>query len=69
MGSGDRIPKARKKCGGRFKSQFKENVLVASIFRDGAVIIPHGDDIIKTGDAVVVVTKQLGLQDISDVLR
>ena len=49
--------------------QFKENVLVASIFRDGAVIIPHGSDVIQTGDAVVVVTKQLGLQDVSDVLR
>ena len=48
---------------------FKENVLVASIFRDGAVIIPHGSDLIETGDAVVVVTKQLGLQDISDILR
>ena len=49
--------------------KFKENVLVASIFRNGAVIIPHGGDVIQAGDAVVIVTKQLGLQDVSDVLR
>ncbi len=49
--------------------KFKENVLVASILRDGAVMIPHGDDIIQAGDAVVIVTKQLGIQDVTDVLR
>lgn len=49
--------------------KFKENVLVASIFRDGAVMIPHGGDVIQAGDAVVIVAKQLGLQDVTDVLK
>ena len=49
--------------------KFKENVLVASIFRKGKVIIPHGNAVIEAGDAVVIVTKQLGLQDVRDVLR
>ena len=49
--------------------KFKENVLVASIFRDGAVMIPHGSDVIHANDAVVIVTSQLGLQDVTDVLR
>ena len=49
--------------------RFKENVLVASIFRKGTVIIPHGSDVIEAGDAVVIVTKHLGLQDVRDVLR
>ncbi len=49
--------------------QFKENVLIASIYRDGRVIIPRGGDSIQAGDAVVIVTKILGLQEISDVLR
>ncbi len=48
---------------------FKENVLIASIFRKGTVLTPHGDDIIQAGDVVVIVTKQLGLQDVRDVLR
>ncbi len=48
---------------------FKENVLVASIFRNGNAIIPHGNDVILPGDAVVVVTKTVGLSDIADVLR
>ncbi|MBR2341143.1 MAG: Trk system potassium transporter TrkA [Clostridia bacterium] len=49
--------------------QFKENVLIASIFRNRTVLIPHGDDVIQAGDTVVIVTKQLGLQDVRDVLR
>lgn len=49
--------------------QFKDNVLVASILRGGKVIIPHGNDVLCAGDAVVIVTKHLGLQDVTDVLR
>lgn len=49
--------------------KFKPNVLVASIYRNGEVIIPRGNDTVCVGDAVVVVTKMLGLHDIADVLR
>lgn len=49
--------------------KFKPNVLVASIFRDGKVIMPRGNDVIQTGDSVVIVTTHRGLQDITDVLR
>lgn len=51
------------------RAKLKENVLVAAILRDGAVIIPHGQDTIKVGDAVVIVSKILGLNDISGILR
>ena len=47
----------------------KENVLVASILRDGAVMVPHGNDAIQAGDRVVIVTSLLGLTDITEVLR
>ena len=47
---------------------FKENVLVAAILRDRQLIIPRGAAIIEPGDSVVIVTKLLGLHDISDVL-
>ena len=49
--------------------KFKENVLVASILRNKAVILPRGYDVIEEGDRVVVVTKGLALHDIADVLR
>ena len=49
--------------------RFKPDVLVACITRGDKVIIPRGNDVIEAGDAVVVVTKMLGLHDIVDVLR
>jgi trk system potassium uptake protein TrkA len=47
---------------------FKKDVLVAAILRGGSVIIPRGNDTILPGDSVIIVTKQLGLMDISDIL-
>ena len=49
--------------------KLKPNVLVAAILRGDTVIIPHGQDVIKAGDAVVIVSKLLGLNDISDIIR
>ncbi len=49
--------------------QLKNDVLVAAILRAGDVIIPHGQDAIQSGDGVIVVTKILGLSDISDILK
>ena len=46
----------------------KENVLIASIIRNKKVIIPRGYDVIKEGDAVIIVTKMLALRDFTDVL-
>ena len=48
--------------------KLKKDVLVASIKRDKQVIIPRGNDVIKAGDAVVIVTKNIGLSDITEVL-
>ena len=49
--------------------KLKENVLIASILRGKKVIIPRGSDTINVGDSVIIVSKQLGLRDITDVLR
>ena len=49
--------------------KFKPNVLVASILRGETVIIPRGQDAIEAGDAVVVITKGMALQDVADVLE
>ncbi len=47
----------------------KPGVLVAAILRDKKVIIPRGGDMIKSGDAVVIVSNHLGLHDITDILK
>lgn len=47
---------------------FKKDVLVAAILRDGKLIIPRGSDVIMPNDSVIIVTKILGLRDISDIL-
>jgi trk system potassium uptake protein TrkA len=49
--------------------KFKEGVLVAAILRGKEMIIPRGNVIIEPGDSVVVVSSQLGIVDISDVLK
>lgn len=49
--------------------RFKKNVLIAAILRDGEVIIPRGYDTIEIGDSVVIVSKVMGLQDITDILE
>lgn len=47
----------------------KDDSLVAAILRGKSVIIPHGQDSIISGDAVIIASKHLGLNDISDLLR
>lgn len=47
----------------------KSNLLIACINRGGKFIIPRGNDIIRTGDSVIVVTRKSGFDDISDILR
>ncbi len=49
--------------------EFKENILVASILRGKKVIIPRGNDEIRLGDRVVIVSGAVALHDITDVLR
>ena len=49
--------------------KFKKGVLIASISRGGEIITPRGQDMIIPGDAVVIVSKHLGLEDITDILR
>ena len=48
---------------------FKDGVLVAAILREKQLIVPRGNVIIKPYDSVVVVSAQLGITDVSDILR
>ncbi len=46
----------------------KPDVLIAAILRGDNVIIPRGQDSIQQGDSVVIVSKLLGIHDISEVM-
>lgn len=50
------------------KLKLIRNVLIAVIVRRNHVVIPHGNDVIKRGDSVVVFTKGTALTDLDDIL-
>ncbi len=50
------------------KLPLKKNILIAAIIREGEVIIPRGGDKILVGDSVVIVSRIMALNDISDIL-
>ncbi len=46
----------------------KPNILICSINHRGRVVIPRGQDMMQVGDTVVVVTTNVGLSDVKDIL-
>lgn len=46
----------------------KENLLVAGIMRGNKLIVPSGDDFIKAGDSVIIVTTNSFLTSLEDIL-
>ena len=53
----------------QLSSRLKPNVLIAAIRRGGSIILPRGGDSILVGDSVIVITKDLPLSHITDVLK
>lgn len=49
--------------------KLKDNLLICMINRGGKVFIPSGQDCIKNGDSVMLVTSHEGFKNISDMLR
>lgn len=47
----------------------KDQLLVAFINRKGKIILPTGNDCIKVGDTVMIVTKHSGFDEIEDILQ
>ncbi len=47
----------------------KKNLLISFINRNGSIIIPSGQDCIKVGDTVMIVTTHSGFNDIQDILK
>lgn len=62
--------KAGAKCVGipLMNLKLKDNLLIACIIRKGRVIIPGGNDTIEAGDSVIVVSSEIKLYDIDDIL-
>ena len=50
------------------KLNLKKHLLVAGIIRKGVLITPSGQDVIKLGDSVIIVTLEEGLDDLRDIL-
>jgi len=47
--------------------ELKNDVLVASIVRNNKIIIPYGNDFIKDGDKVIIITKTGFISDLNDI--
>lgn len=47
----------------------KKNMIIAYIIRDGEALFPGGEDSIKEGDKVIVITTRDSLSDIDDILE
>lgn len=47
----------------------KKNLLISFINRNGTILIPSGQDCIKVGDTVMIVTTHTGFHDILDILQ
>lgn len=48
--------------------QLRDNLLVCCINRRGSILIPGGDECIREGDSVIIVTKHAGLRELVDIL-
>ena len=49
--------------------KLKPNLLVCGIMRGGQKIIPTGQDELRKGDSVIIVTSHIGLNDIQEILK
>ena len=49
--------------------KLKKNILISGIIRKRKAIIPFGDEVIKSGDKVIVIAANTVLNDLSDIMR
>ncbi|MDD6202589.1 MAG: Trk system potassium transporter TrkA [Lachnospiraceae bacterium] len=47
----------------------KKDLIISFINRNGRILIPRGQDCIKAGDTVMIVTTHTGFNDIQDILK
>lgn len=49
--------------------RIRDGSLIACIVRNGCVIVPFGNDTIESGDAVLIITTENGITDLSEVIH
>ena len=47
----------------------RKEVLVAALVRRNEIIIPHGNDMIKLGDSVIIITREHAFSDLNEIIR
>ena len=47
----------------------REGILIACINRKGKIIIPSGQDCIRSGDTVIIVSRHAGFDELNNILR
>ena len=52
-----------------YELKLKDNVILAGINRGGRIISPRGNDTLKIGDTVIVVTTHTGFDVLDDIIR
>ena len=48
--------------------KLKKDLLISFINRNGKIMLPNGQDSIKVGDTVMIMTTHKGFRDIMDIL-
>jgi len=51
------------------KLKVAEGILIAAIVRKNEIIIPHGSDVIKANDNVILITNEKKLADLNDIIE
>lgn len=51
------------------KLNIKKGILLAAIVRKNTIIIPHGNDVIKPGDNVILITKDKIINDLDNIIN
>jgi trk system potassium uptake protein TrkA len=51
------------------KLNIKKGILLAAIVRKNSIIIPHGNDVIKAGDNVILITKDEIVTDLENIIN
>ena len=65
-----RIVKDNKLVGKKFKDlDIIDNLLICSIIRNDEVITPTGEDALEVGDTVLIVTSNLGIDNIEEIVK
>jgi trk system potassium uptake protein TrkA len=48
--------------------KFPKDVIIATIVRKSEIVIPHGDDVIKEGDRVIIIAKNINISVLNEII-